>query len=335
MSWGYYPPYVSVAEKKIKAEKKLKQLRKKYPDIQPIVIEGKTLAITWWGKAWNANLKKYADYSNRIGRGRSYVKQGAVLDLKLTKGKIESLVLGSETQPYFIQIKVGKLSTKKWDTIKKAAKDKIESLQELLDGKFPKELEEIFTAKGAGLFPSPKEIKLDCSCPDWATMCKHVTATLYGIGVRLDQNPALFFTLRGVNIDDLVGSALKKRKEELLQSISNKKKGPRVIEGGEDKLSALFDIDFAESKPIAAEEKSVKKKTKKKTTKKKIKKIAKKTAKKTPARKANKKKTAKKKLSKNPARRHQGKRLQKRNAVGKIRNILIVDVIIPFCFFVR
>lgn len=309
MNW-YYAPYVSAAEKKRKAEKKLKTLKKKYPDIQPIIIDGKALAKTWWGKAWNTNLEKYADYSNRIGRGRSYVRQGSVLDLKLTKGKIASLVLGSETHPYSIQIKITKLHKKKWETIKKNAKDKIDSLQELLDGKFPKDLEDIFTAKGAGLFPSPNEITLDCSCPDWATMCKHVAATLYGIGARLDQDPALFFTLRGVNIDDLVGSVLKKRKAELLQSISNKKKSSRVLEGDDDKLSTLFNIDFAESEPMAARSRSVNK-----TSKKKTKKRVKKASEKTPISKASKKKTTKKKVSKKTSRKTAKKKVAKKKTL--------------------
>ena len=265
MSW-YYRPYESIAKRKSRAQRTLKRLQKKHPDLEPILIEGKGLAKTWWGKAWNSNLENYADFSNRIGRGRSYVKNGFVLDLKITRGKIDALVMGTEPKPYSIQIKIAALSKKKKETIKKKSKDKIDSLQELLEGKFPKGLEEIFTAKGAGLFPSPKEIKMGCSCPDWATMCKHVAATLYGVGARLDQAPELFFSLRGVDVGDLVDFAVKQRKTELLDSVSRKKKSSRVIKDGEAELSTLFNIDFSEADTLTARAKPVKKASKKKKT---------------------------------------------------------------------
>ena len=248
MSWYYnYPRRETVAERKRKAQRNLQRLRKKHPDIRPIVIEGKGPAKTWWGKAWNANLERYADYSNRIGRGRSYVKNGFVLDLKITRGCVDALVMGTRPQPYSVRIKIAGLTQQKWAAIKKKARDKIDSLQEWLDGSFPRELEEIFTARGAGLFPSPQEIKLSCSCPDWAVMCKHVAAALYGAGARLDEDPGLFFTLRGVDVGDLVSTAVNRRRKELLGSVSGKKRSPRVIEGDDARLASLFNIDIAEA----------------------------------------------------------------------------------------
>lgn len=298
MYWRF-APYVSVAEKQRKSEKKLKQLKKKNPKIQPVVIEGRTLAKTWWGKAWNSNLEKYADYSNRIGRGRSYVRYGSVLDLKISKGNVESLVMGSGSKAYSIKIKISNLAKKQWAEIKEKSKDKIESLQELLDGKFPKNLGEIFTAKGEGLFPAPKEIKLSCSCPDWAVMCKHVAAALYGVGARLDEKPELFFTLRGVKIDDIVSFAVKKRKTELLDSATKRKKKPRIIQGDDSKLSKLFDIDLSDTeteeiKPGPRKTKKVKKTVKKKVAKEKV---QKKTKKKDIKKKETKKKIVKKKIA--------------------------------------
>ncbi|MEA3333406.1 MAG: hypothetical protein U9Q58_07400, partial [Pseudomonadota bacterium] len=189
--WGY-PRYVSVAEKKAKAAKKLKQLRKKRPDIKPVVIEGRTLAHTWWGKSWNRNLERYADFSNRIGRGRSYLRHGAVLDLKIESGKVISLVQGSTSRPYEIEITIKPISPALWASIKNQCRGELKSLQDLLAGRFPKGLGEIFFAQGEGLFPVPKEISFDCSCPDWASMCKHVAATLYGVGARFDEDPSLF-----------------------------------------------------------------------------------------------------------------------------------------------
>lgn len=241
MSFYGFPKYVSVAEKKAKAEKKLKQLRKKNPDINPVTIEGKALAKTWWGNAWNKNLEKYADYSNRIGRGRSYVRHGAVLDLKISPGKVQALVQGSASKPYAVAVDIKAMPKKNWVRIKQACKGKMERMQQLIAGKFPKELAEIFTEKGSGLFPTPDEIKFECSCPDWAVMCKHVAATLYGIGARLDEDPHLFFLLRKVNINDLVSETIRESKKELLSKA--KKKTSRVIED-DNALSDIFGIDL-------------------------------------------------------------------------------------------
>jgi len=239
--WGY-PDYVPVAEKKAKAAKKLKQLKKKNPDINPIVIEGKAIAKTWWGKSWNVNLERYADYTNRIGRGRSYVRHGAVLNLQIDSGSVESLVQGSRSKPYSVTIKIKAIGTTIWQKMKTACEGRLDSLQELLAGKFPKALDEIFTAKGVGLFPSPDEIEFDCTCPDWAYMCKHVAATLYGIGARLDENPGLFFKLRKVEMGDLITQTVKDKTHKLLETAQKKSK--RVIADAD--LSNVFGIDLEE-----------------------------------------------------------------------------------------
>ncbi|MBW2612824.1 MAG: hypothetical protein JRE12_10775, partial [Deltaproteobacteria bacterium] len=117
MSDWRFARYVSVGEKRAKALKKLKQLRKKNPNIEPVVVEGRTLAKTWWGKAWNNNLERYADYANRIGRGRSYIRHRAVLDLQIEPGKVTALVQGSRAKPYSVSIKIRKLSKKTWREI--------------------------------------------------------------------------------------------------------------------------------------------------------------------------------------------------------------------------
>ncbi len=262
----YYQPYVSVAEKKAKAKKKLAQLRKKNPDIQPVAIEGMALAKTWWGKAWNKNMESYADYAYRIERGRSYVRHGAVLDLKIGRERIEALVQGSEARPYEVSIKIKPIENKTWERIKKACMGDIESMAELREGKFPKALGQIFTAQGTGLFPSPKEISLSCSCPDCAKMCKHVAATLYGVGARLDENPMLFFTLRNVDAIELVAEALEDQTKKLLTKAEAK--SSRVLENVD--LGAMFDIDLegdeegsASEKPSGKKKKAAKSKAKK------------------------------------------------------------------------
>ena len=242
-SYGY-PKYVSVAEKRAKAEKKILQLKKKNPALAPVCVDGKKLAESWWGIAWNKNLESYADYSNRIGRGRSYVRHGAVLDLKIESGKIISLVQGAVSRPYTIEISIQKIKTAAWENILKKCQGKIDSLHALLDGKLPKDMGNILTDKKEGIFPSPGEIKFYCSCPDSATMCKHIAATLYGVGTRLDQNPALFFTLRGVNMETLVSQAIQKEADQLIQR-SKTKTSKRIIQNAD--LASTFGIDFDES----------------------------------------------------------------------------------------
>ncbi len=246
--WGY-PRYVSVAEKRAKAARKLKQLKKKNPDIKPILLEGRAIARTWWGKSWNLNLERYADYSNRIGRGRSYVRHGAVLDLQIDPGKVDSLVQGTRSKPYSVVIKIKAVNKMIWKDIKAACEGKLDSLQELLAGKFPKALDEIFMAHGKGLFPSPKEIDFNCSCPDWAYMCKHVAATLYGIGARLDKDPSLFFKLRKVKMKDLVTQTVEDKTRKLLKKA--RKKTTRIID--ESDLADVFGIDIEE--PVVAKKK--------------------------------------------------------------------------------
>jgi len=262
-----WPRYVSVAEKKSKAEKKLKKLRKKNPNINPVIIEGRSIAKTWWGKEWNKNLERYADYSNRIGRGRSYVRHSSVLDLVIEKSEIRSLVQGGDSNPYSVVIKIKGLPKKIWTTIKTECKGKLDSLQELFAGKFPKALAEMFTTKGVGLFPSPAEIKFSCSCPDWADMCKHVAATLYGIGARLDQKPGLFFTLRNIDMNDLISETVKDTTEELLKKAD--KKTDRVIDDSD--LSGIFGIDMEDDLNLEMPVTKSLKKTKKSHTQKKSK----------------------------------------------------------------
>jgi len=242
--WGYYPPYVSVATKQAKAQKKLAQLKKKNPGITPLIVQGNKLAHTWWGKAWNTNLEKYADYANRIGRGRSYIRNGFVLDFKINHGQVTALVQGTRPQPYKVAIKIKPLHKGAWTKIKKQCEGKIESLQELIEGKFPKELNEIFTAKGHGLFPSPQEIEFNCSCPDWASVCKHVAATLYGVGVKLDDDPKLFFLLRKADMNDLITEALRDKSKKMLRKAE--KKTSRVI--ADLDAAKVFGIDFDETK---------------------------------------------------------------------------------------
>lgn len=235
---SYYPSYVSVEEKRAKADRQLKKLQKKHKDLEPIILEGRTIASSWWGKAWNRNLESYADYANRISRGKSYVRNHAVLDLKIRRGEVTALVQGSSSRPYHVEIRIDTLTPEQWRRITELCNRRIDSMEELLSGKFPKELEQLFQEQSYGLFPSPKQIHFDCSCPDYAYMCKHVAAALYGIGARLDKDPLLFFTLRDADVTDLIRLSLERRMESMLKNAG--KKTDRVVP--EDQVAELFGI---------------------------------------------------------------------------------------------
>ncbi|MBF0362341.1 MAG: SWIM zinc finger family protein [Oligoflexia bacterium] len=241
---SYYPPHVSKAEKQELAKKTLTKLKEKNPNLSPVIVNGRTYATTWWGKAWNNNLIRYADFSNRVGRGRAYVSNGAVLDLKIKEGEISSIVQGSSSNPYKIIIKISELKDSIWSNIKKSCSNKLSSLSDLLTGKLPQDVGEIFTAIGDGLFPEPNSMKFSCSCPDGGSMCKHVAATLYGVGNRLDQDPSILFTLRKVNMKELIKETLVGVKDELKKKAENNSvKKSRVI--SDANVEQLFGIDMA------------------------------------------------------------------------------------------
>ena len=207
MSWNNYGfrPYVSVATRRANARREMGKLEKKGQKIQPITIEGRTIARTFWGKAWCDNLESYMDFENRLPRGRTYVRNGSVVHLDIFPGKIEAIVSGSEL--YKVTIDISAAAKAKWQALCRECAGGIGSLVELLQGRFSDGVMNILTRKETGLFPAPKEIKLKCSCPDWATMCKHVAAVLYGVGARLDHSPELLFRLRSVNHEDLIAQA--------------------------------------------------------------------------------------------------------------------------------
>jgi uncharacterized Zn finger protein len=205
MSWWGYKPYVSVAQRQAKAKRHAAGLAKKGQACCPIHIEGLKIAKTFWGKAWCDHLESYSDFSNRLPRGRTYVRNGSVIDLQIAPGKVRAIVCGSDI--YNVKIDIKPLAAPAWKGIKGQCAGQISSLVELLQGKLSKGVMEIITCKDKGMFPAPVEISLDCSCPDWADMCKHVAAVLYGVGARLDEQPELLFTLRGVDHLDLIEQA--------------------------------------------------------------------------------------------------------------------------------
>jgi len=233
--WGWRP-YVSVAERRRKAAREMLKLQQKGRPVSPVVIEGRAIAKTFWGKAWCDNLERYSDFANRLPRGRTYVRNGSVMDLQITPGAVKALVSGSEI--YQVAVKVTPVSKARWVSLCKDCAGAIDSLVELLQGHFSKGVMERICRERTGLFPSPAEIKLSCSCPDWASMCKHVAAVLYGIGARLDRQPELLFKLHQVDEKELLAKAGK--------GIPLTRKSPAAEKMlANENLSEIFELEMA------------------------------------------------------------------------------------------
>jgi len=295
-SYNNWRPYVSVGERRRRAAKKIDKMKKAGRGVAPVEIAGRKIATTFWGDAWCKNLEAYSDYSNRLPRGRTYVRNGSVIDLQIEAGRVRALVSGSEI--YEVDIEIKPLAKKRWTGIKGRCAGQIDSLVELLRGSISNGVMEIVTRKGEGLFPSPREISLRCSCPDWATMCKHVAATLYGVGARLDHEPELLFTLRGVDPAEMVEAAV-----DQPPTVRKPRRG-RVLETGE--LSSVFGVDIdkdeASSEDVSTPARQAKRarrtaQTRKKSTSRANKKTKAKPAAKKPANKATAKKAATKKAA--------------------------------------
>lgn len=232
-----WKPYVSQPTRRARAGRLLAKDTVDGKDAAPVRIEGRAIANTFWGKAWCSNLEQYSDFTNRLPRGRTYARNGSVADLKITSGTAAALVIGSEF--YRVDVRIEPLTAARWQAACRDCAGAIESVVELLQGNFSNGVMTRLCDQQTGLFPAPTEITFSCSCPDWAAMCKHVAAVLYGIGARLDSQPELLFLLRQVNQQDLIVEA-----------------GVGLARGGtttsrarvltSDNLSAIFGIDIAE-----------------------------------------------------------------------------------------
>src|SRR6266851_5258162 len=197
-----WQPYVPVAARRAQAAGAMAKLMKKGQQTSPVVIDGRKIARTFWGKAWCDNLERYSDYANRLPRGRTYVRNGSVVDLQIAPGAVTAMVSGSDL--YRIEVKVAAVPKARWTAVCRDCAGAIDSLVELLQGRFSQGVMARICQEKTGLFPSPAEIAFTCSCPDWASMCKHVAAVLYGIGARLDAQPDLLFALRRVDVNELL-----------------------------------------------------------------------------------------------------------------------------------
>ncbi len=238
MSYFGWRPYVPVAEKRRQAERKLAKLRKQGQSVAPVTIEGRTIAKSFWGKSWCGNLERYSDYENRLPSGRTYVRNGSVVDLKITKGEVAALVAGSEL--YKVKIAIKPVTATRWKAICRDCAGTIDSLVELLQGQLAKGVMDRIYRQGDGLFPAPGEIQLSCSCPDWADMCKHVAAVLYGVGARLDEMPRLLFVLRDVDEGELLASV-----EQDLPLTRATLSAEKILDDSD--VAALFGLEMTES----------------------------------------------------------------------------------------
>lgn len=236
-----WAPYVPVAERRRKAAGAMARLAKKGQTISPVVVQDRTIATTAWGKAWCANMESYSDYANRLPRGRTYVRNGSVVDLQITPGTVAAKVSGSSI--YCTTITVKPVPKENWQQICAACAGGIDSLVELLQGRFSRSVMDRLCRQGDGLFPAPKDIRFDCSCPDSATLCKHVAAVLYGVGARLDSQPELLFTLRQVDPAELLSKAGS-------GVVTAPAAGERTL--ADDDLGALFGLEMDGSTATAS-----------------------------------------------------------------------------------
>ncbi len=244
MAYGYYygfAPYVSVAERRKRAARKLAQLRKKGHDAKPAEIDGRAIAKTFWGKAWCDHLESHADLASRLPRGRTYVRNGSVIDLQISEGEVRALVSGSEI--YEVKVRIQPLAAARWKAVRRECAGQIGTVVELLAGKFSSAVMEVLCHRQKGLFPGTREIAMSCSCPDGAWLCKHLAAVLYGVGARLDHAPELLFTLRGVDGADLVAAAGK------AGALASEAPVDRAI--GKEHLAEIFGIEMEATAPAA------------------------------------------------------------------------------------
>ena len=246
MSYGTWRPYVSVAQRRAKTAREMEKLHSTGMEIEPIEIQGRKIAHTFWGEAWCKHLERFSDFANRLPRGRTYVRNGSVCHLAIKKGKVEAIVSGS--QLYHVTIRIAPLVSARWKSIRKQCAGQIGSLLELLQGQLSSQVMGIVTEPATGLFPQPGDIKLHCDCPDWAVMCKHVAAVLYGVGARLDKNPEQLFVLREVDYQELISADLDIRTATTGQ-------GKRRRLANQD-LSNIFGIDIEDTAPPAKKRKT-------------------------------------------------------------------------------
>jgi uncharacterized Zn finger protein len=245
-----WKPYVPAASRRRTADRTVAKLQKKGQTLSPVAASRGAIAKSFWGKAWCQNLERYSDYSNRLPRGRTYLRNGSVIDLKIGPGEVTAQVMGSSL--YRITVSIREVAGAHWHSIARDCARSIDTLVELLQGQLSNSVMERITRPGTGLFPSPKEISFSCSCPDSAAMCKHVAATLYGIGARIDAEPELLFGLRKVDAKELIASA-----GDGGVPVQKLPRAGRILDSS--KLADVFGIDLGSAEPTSPHKTAAKK----------------------------------------------------------------------------
>jgi uncharacterized Zn finger protein len=203
-----------------------------------VKLLSRTISYEWWGQQWCQNIAAYADYSNRLERGRAYIRKGAVKEISIEYGHVSAMVEGTAPQDYKVDISINQVS----DDLSEKLLRQIKDINDLKNGKVPENYKNLFTVDN-GIFPKANEIKFTCSCPDIACMCKHVAAVLYAIGSILDQEPLLIFQLRGIDVEAYIDKQIFNATNEILIDINNHADDERVI--NDAMLADLFGIEIA------------------------------------------------------------------------------------------
>lgn len=196
-----------------------------------------TFGESWWARRWIAVLESF-NIGARLGRGRSYARRGQVLSIKIDKGKVSAKVQGSRPKPYDVKLQVKTLSASDWQKLTKVLSRQAIFSAKLLMGEMPLDIEKVFKEAALSLFPDKlKDLKTDCSCPDWSNPCKHIAAVYYLLAEEFDRDPFLIFKLRGMNREELIktlGSTDKKA--------TSKKTKSKPISSHEDVATLTQDI---------------------------------------------------------------------------------------------
>ena len=169
----------------------------------------------WWSKRWVALLESFK-IGERLARGRSYARKGQVISIDIQKGRVRSRVQGVQSEPYLVEIRVAKISRDDWEKVIDVMAEKALFAAKLLSGEMPKDIEDAFAEARLSLFPGKKDLKTDCSCPDWSNPCKHIAAVYYLLAERFDEDPFLIFKLRGRTEDEII-EALRKRRMAIVE----------------------------------------------------------------------------------------------------------------------
>ena len=175
----------------------------------------RTLARTvWWARRWIASLEAMR-LGPRFGRGRQYAVAGQVTELVLEGPHVEATVVGSREAPYRLTLDFTTPDSAARERIAAAIAAEPMMLGRLLTDDLPTEIESLFRTEGIPLFPqaeplvwTPKkpiyDVKMHCSCPDWARPCKHLVAVMLLLGEEIAQRPTTLLSLRGIDVEDLV-----------------------------------------------------------------------------------------------------------------------------------